>query len=72
MADDDSKWTRKEMSYTFITSTTIAQKNLFFMNVKNMYLTYAHICKNHILEFMTLSLLNFKITIANGLITYTT
>jgi hypothetical protein len=27
MADDDSKWTRKEMSYTFITSITITQKN---------------------------------------------
>jgi hypothetical protein len=72
MADDDSKWTRKEMSYTFITSITITQKNLLLMNVNNMYLTYAHICKNHILEFMALSLLNFKITIAHGFITYTT
>jgi hypothetical protein len=49
-----------------------AKKNLLLMNVNNMYLTYAHICKNHILEFMALSLLNFKITIAHGFITCTT
>jgi hypothetical protein len=72
MADDDSKWTRKEMSYTFITSITITKKNLLLMNVNNMYLTYAHICKNHKLEFMVLSLLNFKIPIAHGFIIYTT
>lgn len=72
MADDDSKWTRKEMSYTFITSITITKKILLLMNVNNMYLTYAHICKNHILENMVLSLLNFKIPIAHGFITYTT
>jgi len=41
------------------------------MNVNNMYLTYAHIC-NYTLEFMALSLLNFKITIAHGFITCTT
>jgi hypothetical protein len=48
------------------------QKIVFLMNVNNKYLTYAHICKNHILEFMVLSLLNFKITIAHGFITCTT
>ncbi len=48
------------------------KKILLVMNVNNMYLTYAHICKNHTLEFMALSLLNFKITIAHGFITCTT
>jgi len=48
MVDDDSKWIGKEMSYTFITNITISKKNLLLMNVNNMYLTYAHICKNHI------------------------
>jgi hypothetical protein len=49
MADDDSKWTRKEMSYTFITSITISKRNLLFMNVNNnvpnicTYLQKSHI-----------------------------
>jgi hypothetical protein len=72
MADDDPKWIGKEMSYTFITNITISKKIVFLMNVNNKYLTYARICKNHILEFMVLSLLNFKITIAHGFITCTT
>jgi hypothetical protein len=48
------------------------QKTSTSYDCYNMYLTYAHICKNHILDFMALSLLNFKITIAHGFITCTT